>query len=404
MNYHAEKYFKFSNNIDPPDQAEIDRALYVMEQAYACCVYDLPDDFDSYESFLRSLRKVENTSSPGYPYMLEASTNGEWLDFDGVWYSEDKVLRLWNDVLQYLNGNFPVIFTVFVKTEPHKLSKVKDDRWRLIIASPLCVQMAWHMIFDYLNDIEVERSYDIPSKQGIKIVNGGWKQYMLIWKNLGFNVGLDKEAWDWTMPWFKLRADLDFRRRLTRGRRIDDWFEYAKKLYHDMFYDPCLVLSNGRIYKQMYPGIMKSGCVNTISTNSHCQVLDHILVSFRCGTPVYPLPHACGDDTLQRAEQVADVNEYIRISTLVKSASDGLEFVGHDFIDQGPQPLYVSKHFVKLLTVPDDNLLPYFDSMMRMYCHSTMFRHWEYLARLLNLHLELKTREYYLTWYDFDLD
>lgn len=397
--HHSQNFFKQSATSAVPDAAMQEKILYVMEKEYQPAIWQLPDDFDSEEAFHRAVRRLNMSSSPGYPYLTEAPTNGQWLEFDGVECSIIKLKRLWYDVQQVKDGKFEQILRTFVKSEPHKSEKADAGRWRLIMATPLCVQIWWHMLFDYMNDLEIEKAYEIPSQQGIQMVNGGWKLYRQSWLERGLNVGLDKRAWDWTAPEWGIYLELEFRRRMGRGSRMVEWFFFAQQAYDAMFKYPLILLSNGWLFRQTVPGVVKSGGVNTTSTNSHLQVIVHIPACLLQRVSYYPLPVCCGDDTLQQKEQTLDLDAYRRFGVVIKTATEGLEFVGHDFQEQGPVPLYLSKHLKRVGYVSDALLPQYLDSMARLYCHSPLFSFWERLANDLGLQLPL-SRNGYLYWYD----
>lgn len=398
---HTNKYFKQSATSAVPTDMEQSSILYHMEQAYEQARWALPDDFDSIEAFERALTRVDMTSSPGYPYCREAPTNGEWLGWNGIECDAFRQRRLWYDTCTVLQGKYDMYLKSFVKLEPHKISKVEEHRWRLIMAAPLPVQMAWHMLFDYQNDCEIKKAYYIPSQQGLKLPGGHWKLYRQQWINSGYDCGLDKSAWDWTAPYWALMLDLDFRTRMGRGRRKADWRAIAEILYDQMFYRPVIMLSDGTLWQQTVGGIMKSGCVTTISTNSHIQVMIHLLACWDVGVSIWPLPVACGDDTLQTQLQSSNLDAYRKYGVCVKQASAGLEFVGHDFLETGPWPVYMPKHVKKLLYVSDDILPQYLDSMARMYVHTPFYDMWETLAERLVGGLPL-SKEAYLYWYDFE--
>jgi len=372
-----------------------------MEQAYQPARWELPEDFLSREAFDRAIKRVDMTSSPGYPYCRESPRNGDWLEYNGVECSGAKLERLWFDTQLVLSGSWENYLKAFVKSEPHKLSKVEEGRWRLIMAASLPVQMAWHMLFDYQNDVEIKKAYYIPSQQGLKLPGGHWKLYREQWLTAGYNCGLDKSAWDWTAPYWALKLDLEFRYRMGRGRSMADWRVIAEVLYHQMFNDPTIILSDGTLWRQTVPGIMKSGCVTTISTNSHMQVMLHLLACWEVGVSIHPLPVACGDDTLQTLAQSSDLHAYTKYGVVVKQASEGLEFVGHDFLETGPQPVYMFKHIKKLGFVTDEILPQYLDSMARMYVHTPHFEVWQELAEKLAGGLPL-SKYAYEHWYDVE--
>lgn len=375
-----------------------------MEKAYKGTVWTLPDDFISFNRFADVLYRLDRSSSPGWPYVLQKPTIGEWLGFDGIEFDYCQVQSLWCDVQAVIIGHFETFYRVFIKQEPHSKAKAEEGRWRLIVASPLCVQVVWQMLFAYQNDLEIEKCYDIPSQQGVVLCGGGWKVYRRLWQSRGYDTGLDKRAWDWTAPKWAIDYDLEFRYRMGRGENMACWYSIAKRLYDDMFEHPTLRLSDGSMYQQVVGGVMKSGCVNTISTNSHIQVMIHMMACWDQGVDHYPLCVACGDDTLQKKSQAIDISSYAKYGAIVKSASDELEFVGHEFLAGGPEPLYGEKHLVKLQHVKEEELAEYFDSMLRLYAHSSNFSLWESLSRLLGVSDKVLSKDSYLYWYDVSDD
>lgn len=403
LEVHTRNYFKLTETACVPDDETQSWILYTMEKEYENAKWRLPRNWWSYDAFVEAVRWLEMTSSPGLPYMREAPSNGAWLKWDGVKCDEFQLRRLWFETQQVFDERFELRLRVFIKQEPHRKAKADIHRWRLIMAAPLNVQVAWQMCFRYMNDIEIQNSYFLPSQQGINMVGGMWKAYYNQWCENRQTCGMDKSAWDWTAPRWALFMDLEFRRRMGRG--IDDnWIHKSYELYRQMFEHPILVLSDGSEYQQEVPGIMKSGCVNTISTNSHCQVFVHLAVARKFGIPVEPLPRCVGDDTLCTYEQAVPgiIDHYKSFGVILKSISDTLEFVGREFTERGPRPLYIGKHVVKCHYVKDENMVEYLDSMAREYCHSPEYYNiWEKLANALGLELPL-SREAYLHWYDFE--
>lgn len=402
MRVHAE-YYRNSINSSPPTDDELANVFYVLEKAYSKVKYVLPENYMSYQRFYQVLYRLDRSSSPGWPFSNEATTIGDFLKFDGLFFCDQAVQRLWFHVQELIQGNVSeVVFSVFIKDEPHKPSKIESGRYRLILASPLPFQVLWHMLFDYQNDAEVQNSLYLPSQQGISLVHGGWKQYLKLWESRGYNVGLDKTAWDWTVPWWKLRIDLEHRAQCIVGGNKSEWYTLASRMYLMAFGNPILLMPNGDQWKQQYPGIMKSGLVNTIATNSKMQIVDHILVTRRASLPLYPLPVACGDDTLQCDEQV-NIEHYRALGAIIKSASAGLEFVGHEFGWSGPQPLYLEKHLFGARYVSENKelMVQYLTSMLAMYAHSPHFNLWMRVVENLGVQTQVMSQRYYQYFYDF---
>lgn len=379
--------------------------LNIAEDAYSSCRYYPPDDWCQRTHFDRVIRRLDFTSSPGYPYCLEASSIGEWLGWDGMTMDQMKVERLHFDVERLKIQEYDVLYRVFIKREPHKKSKADSKRWRLIICPPLCEQVLWTMMFGPGNDREIATVGQTPSYQGMKLCGGDWKQYMHLFANQRFDVGLDKTAWDWTAHIEWIWLDLELRHRLiaVSAENKSYWLCLAQELYKGAFVHPKLILSSGLILEQVEPGIMKSGCVNTISSNSHMQVFPHILLNLRAGRSTRPLPAAVGDDTLSRRWNTPSKEEFASVGVLVKDLDDDLQFVGH-VIDltgkNGPVPAYRTKHLYRFCEIPPSDMRDFLDSMVRLYAHVPQYqRLWRTLARRYSLYLP--SEEYVKFWYDY---
>jgi hypothetical protein len=255
------------------------------------------------------------------------------------------------------------------------------------------------MLFAKQNDKEVQKALEIPSAQGFILAYGGWKLHFDQWKRKNLIFGSDKTAWDWTVQEWMISLDLNFRQRMITAN--DDWFKQATKVYKNAFYDAQWILSDGRVYKQLYPGIMKSGCVNTISTNSHCQVMLHLLYSIRKGISPEPMLVAVGDDTLQAEQHASDISLYEDFGVKIKSVSETLEFLGREWDSDGPRPMYTSKHIFSLCYKTDLVLSEIFDGYLREYVNTKE----EYdflldLAKELGYGGSVHSRHYYKFWYD----
>lgn len=384
--------------VEPPYAVQ-ERVLDVMEEAYHRCRVAIEDDFDSYEKYLCALDRLDRNSSPGYPYSRQFTTNGQWLGWNGVTYDQQRVLALWHDVRSMIETHkVESIMKVFIKQEPHTELKIQQGRYRLIMASSLQVQVLWHMLFDDFNDALVGNAYYIPSQHGIILPRGQWKTFYNQWKHNRYDIGLDSTAYDWTIAIFFLRMVVRFRIRMAVGKRKEEWSKLVNVVYQAAFEEAILLLSDGSMLKQIYPGVQKSGLVNTIADNGLIIVMRHILVCWDLKINIYPLPKSCGDDELKRSEQAEDLDAYRKYGSVIKSASFGLEFVGHEFTARGPQPLYLGKHLVKAEHVADVYLAEYFDSMCRMYVNSPMFEFWRQFA--YNAGVYVFSYEYYFSWYN----
>lgn len=401
MKFHADNYFRPAAASEEPSAAQKEYILYQMEKAYGTARWELPDDYLSYDRFLTVVQELDKTSTPGIPYCYDSPTNGMWLRWNGVEADPFRLAMLWHHVQAVFNDQWDLILRCFVKQEPHKKTKVDLGRWRLIMASPLPVQVAWHMLFDYQNDVEILNSINIPSQQGIVLCGGGWKQYSAAWRHLGIDTSIDQAAWDWTYSFWAMRLELEFRRRQCTGRFRDSWFDLASLLYERMYVNVKISLTDGSIWIQREPGLQKSGCVNTISSNSHGGPIYHIYAAILDGFPVHPIPRVVGDDKLSRHNQMIRPETLKRMGIMEKYALQGVEFVGHQFDEgSGPRPLYVQKHIMSLLYQSDENLRDAAESFVRMYTHSPLLPFWREIAR--RLRAPLMSEWAYRYWYDYE--
>lgn len=265
------------------------------------------------------------------------------------------------------------------------------------MACPLDLQVLWHMVFARQNHIIVEKALELPSAQGMIIPFGQWRYHYNKWVQQGLTYGSDKSAWDWTVSEWMLELDLAFRNRIIHTD--NDWLKQATKLYNNAFGNTIIQLSDGRRFRQLYPGVMKSGCVNTISTNSHGQVMLHILYSLRKGIRVEPMLVAVGDDTLQDELHADDVDLYESFGVKIKSVSTTLEFLGREWTDIGMVPMYTSKHLFSLLYKSDQYIPEILDAYAREYVNSDeMFDFWAKLAHELGVGSKVYSRDYYKYW------
>nr|UGO57586.1 MAG: hypothetical protein 2 [Riboviria sp.] len=372
-----------------------------MEQEYKGCAVSI-DDFDDREWFNTCVRNLDFRSSPGYPFMNENSTIGGWLEFDGLGFSAIKMDRLWMMVNALMEDEeVECLWRVFIKMEPHKRHKILQERYRLIMCPPLHVQILWQMLFSRQNSMEIDQAYFIPSQQGMMLPFGNWRLFYSQWKDQGTTCGTDATAWDWNLPGWVLQLDLKFRERQVRGSRTKHWMEQAAKLYRNAFRDCKLLFSDGTVYQQMHWGIMKSGCVNTISTNSHGGVMYHIIYCLVTGTPMYPMPKCMGDDKLVAEEHILDLEVYERYGNLIKSVSTTCEFGGHEFTDDGPKPMYLGKHVYNFLHVEPDVLEDTLDAYLRMNAlNDEGWDFWSNITNKLGLAGKVLSRSYYQAWYN----
>jgi hypothetical protein len=313
---------------------------------------------------------------------------GDLLGWDGVCYDSGKVDGFWRELQDWLRRELsdPYPIRLFIKVEPHAKKKVEAKRWRLISSFSLREQVLDHMLFDAQNDLEIENWHKLPFKAGMSLGGGGYR----LFRDGAEWVASDKSAWDWTVPGWVIEADFSFRCLMCVNSYVEDdgykrWKHLAQIRYRQTYgmgaesgEGPILQLSDGRRFRQLQPGLVKSGSVNTIATNSHAQVLLHEIAWRRAGLTAETDIWALGDDTVTRVpkgvshQQILGEGGYLehtgRLGCKIKfgEISRDPDFAGHRLLETGPVPLYSSKHFFKI-PFSREVLEDVLDSYQRLY-------------------------------------
>lgn len=286
------------------------------------------------------------TSSPGYPYMLQYNTNALFFGAEEGQFDEGRLEAIYQIVCEQIRTRSSDPIRLFIKPEPHKRSKVEKKAYRLISSVSVVDQIIDHMLFDEFNDnLQTYHLYQVP-QIGWAPIKQGWMRMPTT------GVAMDKSGWDWSVrPWL-----LDFVFELRRSMCVnlsDEWLEVAAWRYEALFSNPLFITSGGHLLRQRQPGVMKSGCVNTIADNSIMQDILNKVVEIKTGL-VVPWIMSMGDDTLQAHPgsvdvYVAELAKYC----IVKEVQYAVEFAGFRFDLNYVEPLYTDKHCWNLLHVEE---------------------------------------------------
>lgn len=304
--------------------------------------WELPDDFMKFSHFLRVIRDLDFSSTPGYPYRLAYPTNAIMFGYsEGSFTSCDRLMEIWEMVKLQIRARKSDPIYLFIKQEPHKVSK--KGRKRLISSVSIIDQIIDQMLFSDQNRIIYDDAPLGSVKAGWSMTNGGWKVLPLQ------GLSIDKTAWDWTVkPWL-LDICLEFRKRTLRSDPGGMWYSLASWRYGELFNAPTFVLPNGELRKQSWPGVMKSGCVNTIVDNSLMQQILHFRVCLDLDIPIGWI-WSLGDDTRQSVpDRLDDYLEKISQFSIVKESTRNCEFAGYRVEKGRVEPLYKGKHAFLLL-------------------------------------------------------
>lgn len=356
--------------------------------------WTLSKDWDTEMAFDRAIQRLNKTSSPGIPFCKEQTSIGKWLQWDGIRCNSDQRERLWHYVQQVMNGEYKHQYRVFIKNEMHNKQKVREGRWRLIMASSLPVQVVWQMLFGELNDKLNDKVYETPSFHGFIMCGGGWKMLRHYLKSNRLTKCIDKRAWDINSPGWVYRAILALRIMLCKNPS-NKWVKIALQLYRDAYEEAELVFPEGQIYKQNEPGIMKSGLVNTISDNSIAQDLLHIGACLRACLPITPLI-ATGDDTAQQLVTDDYLEHLEQLGCVVKEVVEGYQFMGFDH--ENFTPMYPAKHLAALMVQKPEHVEETLDAYMHVYVHHPYYEKYRRVSQKLGFSIQPKERHEF--WLD----
>lgn len=309
--------------------------------------WSLPDDFMSFSHFVRVVRELDFSSTPGYPYNEHCNDNRTFLGAVNGYPTRERMLFVWSLVQQHIRERVSDPIYLFIKQEPHKESK--KGRERLISAVSIIDQIVDHMLFDGFNEKVIEQAPLGSVKVGWSPMMGGWKVVPQ------HGVAIDKKGWDWTMqPWL-FDAILKFKFELLRGDESQKakWLDLASWRYRSLFFEAEFYVPSGHVLKQTQPGVMKSGSVVTIVDNSLAQVILHFRALVELGWKPREEDYfwALGDDTKQSKPR--DLEAYLsKLSQfcVIKDYTELNEFSGCRFYNGGRiEPLYKGKHAYNLL-------------------------------------------------------
>lgn len=284
------------------------------------------------------------TSSPGYPYMTQYADNASFFGYKEGVFDEGRKWSIYRMVVERLRARDCDPIRLFIKPEPHKESKRQKKSWRLISSVSVVDQIIDHLLFGEFNKkIQDNHVYQVPQI--------GWAPVKQGWMHMPTQgVAMDKSGWDWTvLPWL---SELVLQLRVALCVNVtEEWKSLAAWRYECLFGAPLFVTSGGHLLKQRQPGVMKSGCVNTIVDNSIMQDILNKVVECRTGLHSSWMM-TMGDDTLQShpgdiAAYVSELRKYCNVKDVVY----GVEFAGFRFMLDRVEPLYTAKHCFTLLHV-----------------------------------------------------
>lgn len=208
---------------------------------------------------------------------------------------------------------------VFLKREPHKYGKRFDSsgkelplkRWRIISSCSLVDELVDRVLYTLQNKTEIRRWHETPSMPGVGFSDDASADsffYKVLFPHAGKEfLLLDFSGWDWGLKQDMLFADADVRSNRCGGKDMGTFRKRAVTVGFSVF-----VLDDGTYYEQCIRGIMKSGWLNTSSTNSRDRALITLLAVAKAAVAREedPLPLlryffiiAMGDDSVEEKHE-----------------------------------------------------------------------------------------------------
>nr|UGO57362.1 MAG: hypothetical protein 1 [Riboviria sp.] len=301
---------------------------------------------------------VDMTSSPGACSLSRfGTTNAMIFGWDGNSFDAGRLDHI-RRVMFYkflMSDSFDPM-KVFVKQEPHKESKVRDGRWRLIMSVSLEDSLFDRLLFMPLYRKVLENVGATPIVIGWSPLYAG-VPLLRTMLGPGPYLNIDKKAWDWSVPYWLITMIRDVIVTLS-SPAPKWWLDRVAFRFEALFSKAKFQFNDGEIVIQGHPGIIKSGCYLTILVNSIAQLILLVLVSKRLSRP-FPRVAILGDDTVETDDGFAEqlVQAYQDLGFVTEySVTDNPEFCGFEYVGYDYKPSYRDKHnfLLRHLTYDDD--------------------------------------------------
>lgn len=302
---------------------------------------------------------LDADSSPGYPLMRIARTNGELLALHrelvvGLAVARLRLLQASDpeklrgmSAGELVESGYTDEVRLFVKNELHSELKVSQGRMRLIASISVIDQLVERVLNGPQNREEIRLWEAIPSKPGMGLHDEGLQSLERQIRGLGeFAQSSDISGFDWSVTQWMLDWDAKVRAQLCAAGPLSVMFESrAVCLGLSRF-----VFSDGEIWDQLVPGVQKSGSYNTSSTNSRLRVLLAWLCAWCEGYEGSCI--AMGDDAVEHAPVPASVlaAAYGAFGFRLKEVSRAIEFCAYGFdLEGGFEPVRWHKMLAAVL-------------------------------------------------------
>jgi len=350
-----------------PTRKELDEADDILGQYVQ---HDVPYCFfdGSEEEVRRYIREmmsfVKRDSTPGVPYALMCSSNGELFDKYGSIVEQavyDRYVKLMSIEYETLRSMNPMQMVtmelqdpvrIFVKSEPHKIKKLLEGKVRLIHCVSIVDKLLEMVMVRHLTKKEIANWYRIPSKPGIGFTESDCALvYQDVIDALPMSAS-DVVAWDWNVDEWQILDDAEMIIKLQTVRN-PSW-EHLVRCTAFMECRRVFQFSDGELVVNNYPGVVNSGKFKTSSGNSRMRVkLARMVGSTKTV--------AAGDDAVEQTVENA-VEKYAKYGFEIKAYDevvDQFEFCSRLYMNGKSWPLNDAKMIMNLLHTKPSNMFEF---------------------------------------------
>lgn len=164
---------------------------------------------------------------------------------------------------------------VFVKDEPHKMSKIEEGRLRLIFSVGMVDNLIARALGSKMKKQEITDCNHIMSKPGMGLHDEGLKAIHDFVKDMVRDrlykeykpKSIDCKGFDFSMTWIDFKFDYLRRLALVEGSEDSCWSKITFSHMYCMA-RKMIIFSDGTMVQQLLPGVMPSGWYWTSDTNS----------------------------------------------------------------------------------------------------------------------------------------
>ncbi len=310
-----------------------------------------------------AISQIKPTSTPGYPLIINYSTNFSAFEGEGILIREmarqrilkflsltmDDLDKLWDDSAAQLTMGLRDPIRIFLKREPHPERKLREGRYRMVAGLSVVDQIVERVLFSGWSE-RLKSEYPSLgtviglgfSDQHIELITD---EYLANLELYGEATTYDVSGWDRSvMPWM---FDAEHEIRWTMSNKLAaPRLELAQRAWIAVSCNCPYVLPSGHLYAKICPGLMPSGSYRTSSCNS----LMRLYVSMRAGAR-YVMCN--GDDAIEFGLDDPETRYSemgFKIRDVERTSRDHFTFCSHSYnrtvdgwtasLDTWPKALY----------------------------------------------------------------